>query len=214
MKLILLNGPPRSGKDTAAGFILAEYGPSVAILRMSEPIKSAFAGMMLEYTQYEANSRVHASFEENKDQQHPFLRVSYRQWQIDFSERFMKPRYGNNIFARLFLRNIQGGWCKDADVVVVPDCGFQIEFETLLAAFGPSDISLIRLYRQGYSFAGDSREYIDPSRDQDGTRIPKPPFRCNYTPLSNYNDLETFRRSVLNVVQPFLEPTPCLAPSS
>lgn len=201
MKLILLNGPPRSGKDEAAK-ILKSYlviNTRVYHEKFSAPIKRAFASA--------ANARIENFnvdyYEEHKEEVIPWLGVSYRQWQIDFSEKFMKPLYGENIFGRMLLDRLEERK-HDGAICIVSDCGFQIEFETLLAAFDPADILLIRLYREGCSFKGDSREYVDPWRR--GSRgIDEP--RCSYTPLCNFSTLEKFRENLIAIVTPFLEQT-------
>lgn len=206
MKIILINGPSRSGKDTAALAIksLLSFPKfenfTFEFDRFSLPIKHAFAGLMGAMIDDFGNVE---HYEEIKEQVIPELGVSYRQWQIDFSERFMKPLYGENIFGRLFIQR-----ARDIDfnsthgfepVIVVPDCGFQIELETVLAAFDREDIALIRVMRPGFDFTGDSREYVSVQRGKEGNA-----FRCAYFPLVN-KDLDLYRRDVQRVVSYFLK---------
>ena len=94
-KIILLNGPPSSGKDTAAKFIRQWYNNDeisnifnrCTLDRMSMPIKRAFAGTMnLPITE---DGEVQP-FESDKEAVIPQFGISYRQWQISFSEDFLK----------------------------------------------------------------------------------------------------------------------------
>jgi hypothetical protein len=167
-KIILLNGPPSSGKDTAAKYIRSWYNndPAIdgnttagrcALDRMSMPIKRAFAATM--GLPIDEDGHV-APWEGQKETIIPEFAISYRQWQIDFSESFLK-RYNEVIFGVLLARRIERRFTKGiANLIVVPDCGFQVEIDTLYQIFSPDDILLIRCYRPGHSFSGDSRSYV------------------------------------------------------
>lgn len=173
--IVLFNGPPRSGKDTAhrALFdvekVIATQGryrpPFDDILhgKFSAPIKMAFAGMM----GLEADRHFCVQpWESKKDEVIPALGVSYRQWQIDFSETFMKPLYGQNIFARMMVTELMAGItpCLNAGdnlpLFSVSDCGFPVEVNYLPLHMPDAKFLLIRLHRDGCTFEGDSREYV------------------------------------------------------
>ncbi len=164
-KIILLNGPPSSGKDTAAKHIrqmvLRSTFPQISVCildRMSMPIKRAFAGTM--NLPIDADGNVDY-WEAHKEEIVPQFGVSYRQWQIDFSERFMKPIFDEAIFGVLLSARIKRRFEKKiADLLVIPDCGFQVEIATLYHYFNPDDILLIRPHRNGFTFSGDSRSYV------------------------------------------------------
>lgn len=166
-KIILLNGPPSSGKDTAAKHIRQWYNndyentPHITarclLDRMSLPIKRAFAGTMgLPITE----DGIVEPWESKKEELIPDFAVSYRQWQIDFSEQFLKG-YSDSIFGLLLATRIKRRFEKNiANLVVVPDCGFAIEIDVLYSTFNPDDILLIRCHRHGFTFQGDSRSYV------------------------------------------------------
>lgn len=166
-KIILLNGPPSSGKDTAAKHIRYWYNHECsvelpgrqlcALDRMSLPIKRAFAGTMgLPITE----DGIVEPWESSKNTIIPEFGVSYRQWQIDFSETFLK-RYNITIFGMLLSARIRRRFEKNiANLLVIPDCGFDIEIATLYSDFNPDDILLIRCHRPGFTFLGDSRSYV------------------------------------------------------
>jgi hypothetical protein len=168
-KIILLNGPPSSGKDTAAKFIREWYNYNIkkvgdistrCILdRMSMPIKKAFSGFA--FAPIDEDGNVHP-FERKKEEIIPALGVSYRQWQIDFSEKFIKPNYGDASFGKLLLDRCNYRFVtQSCDLIVVPDCGFQIEIEVLYNNFQPaSNILMLQLHREDCTFKGDSRGYV------------------------------------------------------
>lgn len=174
-KIIFFNGPPRSGKDTAALNVL-DYSsafshirdwrarPTVHFDRFAMPIKRAFAGMVNQSIDRFGNVE---PYESNKSEVIPWLGVSYRQWQIDFSEGFLK-QYGKDIFAKLFIQ--RNSLVSDDDVIVVPDSGFAEEVAPIAERFGFNNILLIRCHRPGYDFTGDSRSYVTigaPDREHD-----------------------------------------------
>jgi hypothetical protein len=157
-RIILFNGPPRCGKDTAARACMEAEdfnGHSRVFDRMSMPIKRAFAAMMGANIDRWGNVEL---FEAYKEDYNELLSTSYRIWQIEFSERFMKPHYGQNIFGRLFVNRQHR---QHTNVVTfIPDCGFDIEYTTLSNAFGPENVLVVKIYRPGTDFKGDSRSYL------------------------------------------------------
>lgn len=157
-KIILFNGPPRSGKDTAARFLFGHPDMQkyfCVFERMSMPIKKMFAAMMAVPIDKWGNVD---GYEARKEEPVTVLGESYRQWQIDCSERFMKPLYGEPVFARLFVSRVHRQ--HKAGVILVPDCGFDIEYSTLCEAFGKENILVVKIYRPGVDWSKDSRNYL------------------------------------------------------
>lgn len=153
MKIICFNGPPRSGKDTG-GLVLKELlGDRLAIEKFSRPIKRAFAGAL----GVEITDDIVEFYEAHKEEIIPVLGVSFRQWQIDFSEKFMKPLYGKRVFSQLCIQRINR-LPRHVEVVAVTDCGFQIEADTLLSAFNMDQMLLLKVGRPGCNW--DSRESV------------------------------------------------------
>jgi hypothetical protein len=188
LKIILFNGPPRCGKDTAALHCFRNLPKhNFGIFdRMSMPIKRAFAatvGLNISGT----GDVEH--WEARKEEVIPGFGVSYRQWQIDFSEKFMKPLYGNDIFGKLFISR-QKRQHREA-VVFVPDCGFNTEYEALATEYGEENVLVVKIFRDGTSFSGDSRNYIEvPAR-----------FVAE---IWNYGTKAAFQLDVLNLVEKWL----------
>lgn len=159
MKIVVFNGPPRSGKDTAARalFETKEFSNRFRTFdRMSMPIKRAFAGAVGASIDKWGNV---APYESMKDEVIGMFGVSYRQWQIDFSERFMKPLYGEDIFARMFVARTR--LIPTEAIILVPDCGFDIELKVLVEVFGPPNVILWRIHNTSATYAGDSRSDLN-----------------------------------------------------
>ena len=155
-KIILLNGPPRSGKDTMAELI-ATQKYFCKVEKFAKPIKLAVAAIFFggDYERF-------AFFDtaEMKDVPHEvFLGKTCREVQIAVSESFLKPFYQDkHVFGKLLVSRLtQGG----PPTVLVSDSGFREEAEELVNKFGADKIKLVRIKREGYTYAGDSRSYID-----------------------------------------------------
>jgi len=167
--LILLNGPPRCGKDTAAK-IIAER----SVMR-TFPAK--FASMLKSGAQAALGLNPDpAAFEAVKDDPQGYLNDhTWRQVWIKHSEEYMKPLYGDSIFGALLGAALRDMYARDdfkgpvPGIVTVSDSGFRGEAEELLhtttwgddeALFQHENVILVRLHRTGCTFEGDSRGYI------------------------------------------------------
>jgi len=85
--------------------------------------------------------------------------LSPRQAQIFVSEQLIKPTYGADYFALRALENFEQG-----KINVVSDSGFQAEADVMCSHYGAENVLIVRLSRNGTSFANDSRGYIYDSR--------------------------------------------------
>ena len=155
-KLILISGPPRSGKDTATDYLVAELGAYA--FKFSAPIKAAIrAAFELhdDEVQYAESIKGEPSV--------LFYGNSYRATQISFSEDWAKPFFVQEIFGKLAARHLRNAITQDPErsLFVCSDSGFTAEAEPVIEVFGRKNVLLVRVYRTGTSFAGDSRSYID-----------------------------------------------------
>lgn len=199
MNIILFNGPPRSGKDTAATYLYEnwesfEWSRGVAwFLRMSSPLKRMFAAMTnSELDEYDNN----LTYDRMKEDKLHFLNgKSYRQWQIECSEVFMKPMYGEDIFGRLFVNAVPTRRIRVEETWLVPDCGFEIEAETVAKLLPEYSVFLVQIHRKGYDFTGDSRGYIK------GEAIPA----TRRFSINNNGTKEAFEDSIVSLVKHILK---------
>lgn len=163
MYVVGFNGPPGCGKDTLA-WMLADYmdtkGVSVPVYTfpLSHPLRElAFKMVGREYSA--------ATYEDFKNEFFTqFGGVNGRQLMIDVSEKFLKQVYGQTIMARIWASRLPiTGPC----VVLVPDCGFQVEVDVITAMFGAENFYLARVNRPGCDFSGDSRGPVHHTFDTD-----------------------------------------------
>ena len=165
MRVILLNGPARSGKDSLA---TAFANHAAKRGKVSEIVK--FAGSLKDsaHRLFGFVNVMHDHFEAEKDKpQHYLHGKTWRQIYIAVSELLFKPTFGADIFGRLtrdemnVLREVNRmDGDPPVDFWLVSDSGFAPEARVLVDSFGVENIILVRLERDGYSFAGDSRGYI------------------------------------------------------
>jgi len=185
MKIIAFNGPPRCGKDTCAN-LMVDYVTNrtdrpVFKRALSMPLRlMAFGALQKQYDEHE--------FERLKDQVIPSLGVTMRQFQIGLSERFMKPFYRSDIFPLLMRESIPVEARSRDCLVVISDCGFQLEVNSLSLFEGADNIAVCRVLRDGKNFNNDSRQWVHHIPDRD--------FE-----IENNSDLETLNQRVVELAE-------------
>jgi hypothetical protein len=83
--------------------------------------------------------------------------LSVRQAMIKVSEEVIKPVYGKNYFGESAAKTLAEGKLN-----IFSDSGFMEELIPIRNKVGAENILLIRLIREGCTFKGDSRGYLDP----------------------------------------------------
>jgi hypothetical protein len=171
MKVILLNGPPRSGKDLLGELLRQDlHGKKIVkICKMADHLKRISHRMMEEICPQHTplGSWRSDHFESRKDQPIDWLGggavggMTPRRFYIEVSERFMKPLFGDDYFGRYLASRLEQWDVIGGDVAIVTDCGFRDETIPIVKMFGPSRVTLVRIRREGHLFVGDSRGYID-----------------------------------------------------
>ena len=153
MKIVLVNGPPRSGKDTAQSAVDGSIH-----LKLSQPVKEgAHTSFGLPLDLYPADY-----FEGSKDMPSDlFFGKTPRQVYISCSEDFVKKiSEDTKVFGKILCNKIKNrSWAED-DVFIITDSGFEGEAESIVEEFGRDNVVLIRVHREGFTFEGDSRGYI------------------------------------------------------
>jgi phosphomevalonate kinase len=155
MKVILLNGPPRSGKDTASEMLLAKLGYGAVFYRFASPLKHAVHALFGFQGVHEEH------FTDTKNTPNAaLLGFTPRDLYIWLSEQVVKPKFGTGFFGRAAVNHMRA-LPKDR-VIVVSDCGFQEEVDILTSALGPENVFVLHIKREGTSFDGDSRGWVFP----------------------------------------------------
>ncbi len=176
--IIILNGPPNSGKDTAAKFITKMVGQT-SHAKLSRPLKSAAISI------FDLQPKTLKYFNEDSDFESAFLLGStYREVQIEIFK-MLEAKYGPDVLARLFIRYAKKNIATRH--IVTSDCGRTIEAQALVDHFGRSGVALIVLNRKGCDFSSDIREYVDINCDKKAI-------------IDNDYDLELFKAQVRRVL--------------
>jgi hypothetical protein len=170
-KIILFNGPPRSGKDTAAKLMIdrtlklkggGNYG--YAMDRFSMPLKTSLFSLFGTYIGGDLGKEIEAT----KEKPMALLGgLSFREAQIDLSEKYLKPLYGKDCFGewlafRLHKQiELSEKYNKVSICFLIPDSGFSYEAVPVVEYMGSDNVLLVRMHRDGTDFSNDSRSYIE-----------------------------------------------------
>lgn len=160
MRITLLNGPPRCGKDTLGGMLEEQLLGTGVQLKFAKALKEkvhASLGLL----DHNGRPLPHDAFEPRKDE--PLIEfhgVSPRQAYIEFSEGYAKPLWGPGIFGEWLVEEIVKLNVSRISHVIVTDSGFRSEATVLIDRFGADNVRLVQIRRDGCSFDGDSRSYI------------------------------------------------------
>ena len=170
VRIVFVNGPPRSGKDTVGQLIVQTSPREVRLCKFATEVKER---AHLAYRLFDKRTRRPAAadaLEAVKDHPLPLLLgKTPREIYIAFSEAFMKPLHGDDIFGRLLLDRLkyelacEGGLPeeKKTEIIVITDSGFKEEAEVIVDHFGIGQCRFIHLCRSGCDFSGDSRGYVN-----------------------------------------------------
>lgn len=149
-KVIFIQGPPRSGKDTVGEILrsqLRRLGHAARVYKFADPIadwSESFFG-------------VSCRDEAIKDERHHNTEgKTPREVAIAFSERAIKPVFGHDIFGKVLSRKIAQG---DQDFAIITDSGFPLEAAPIYRQVGLTNCVALQLERDGTSFVNDSRDY-------------------------------------------------------
>jgi Ni2+-binding GTPase involved in maturation of urease and hydrogenase len=152
--IVILNGPPGSGKDTIANGLL-KAGVAHAPLCFKDELYIQTASrfkLSLSYFIALASDR-----ETKEEPCHLLGGMSPREALIDTSERIIKPKKGKDYFGRKVAE--VAAQRPPEDVIIISDGGFKEEIEPLLETH--HRVVIIHLHRPGCTFDGDSRSYIN-----------------------------------------------------
>jgi len=188
-KLVLFNGPRHSGKDTAVLRCVETF--NAYHFKLSAPNKAAIKAI------FELTDEDVDYLESIKTQDTSLLfGTSYVKAQISFSEDWLKKFLGIHVFGELARRKVhrEAALNRRQGLFCCSDSGFACEAEPLVDLFGEENVLLVKLVREGKTFEGDSRSYIDL------------PGVATVTLLND--DKESYLQSVDDLVSSFLAEDP------
>ena len=202
--VVLFNGAPASGKDTCAS-IMKELFKDSEILAFKDTLYKDTAklfGVDCKLFKEIATDR------DLKEKKTALLRIntggfigylkylagailqryaySPREALIYTSEKVIKPKYGLSYYGNKLAQDVLE---SDKEVFFVPDSGFIPELQPLVDA--GHNILVVRLFRSGYSFEGDSRTQFEENE------LIK--MGVNFVNLHNDGDLEELKESLISI---------------
>ena len=178
-RVIMLNAPPMSGKDTAA-----DYLPSMLEHTEHICLKDGLFDEIVKHYNIDYNT-FFSLYADRSTKELPSKLLdglSPRAVMCYVSENICKAQNGRDYFALRLCKKI----CSQA-AIVVSDCGFAEEVATIIAAVEPENVLLIRIERAGCTFNGDSRNWVYG-------------MACDSITLDNNDTVDDFREHLMSTV--------------
>ncbi len=154
--LIILNGPPGAGKDTLSLALNKAVG--MRTLSFKKPMWE-IAEALLGSLKFEEFCDLYHDRATKEQPQAWLAGLSPRQFFIHISENVAKPLFGDEYFGLRLKEDYDDIILSGDSMAVVSDGGFSTELFPFIKAH--EEVVVFRLYREGYSFGGDSRNYLN-----------------------------------------------------
>lgn len=177
-KIIFLNGPPGSGKDTIAEILI--HNCNGINLKYAQPLRDVTSAFFA-IKEHDIDELKNKPIDKNKSN------YRIRDFMIDVSEKVIKPNMGQNWFADKLLSRIKTRY-YDEKLIIISDLGFLKELEIVyngLKSF--YEFELWQIHRQGKDFSRDSRSFVIHSEIQ--TKI-----------INNDYSLTTLKNMILDAI--------------
>lgn len=153
-KVVILNGPALSGKDVGAKEMCAVLGGD-KYLCYHKQFKDRLIDITCAIYGISGCEWHNLYIRERKEKPYYKLEgLTPRQALIHVSEDIIKPNFGSDFFGSAAASSLFEG------INIFSDGGFIEEVRPLISVVGVSNILIIRIFRDGYSFEGDSRSYF------------------------------------------------------
>jgi hypothetical protein len=162
MKVIILNGPPGCGKDTIAN-MLCKVAPVLRgefkdiLYHETAKLLRAIGNDYDVPTEYPSYLEVKSQNENRDLKEKPWIGgLSVRRWLQITSEMVVKKDKGSDFFGRAAADLWYGKYIHH----VISDGGFIEEVNAVVDKFGPDNVYVVRLHREGFEFGTDTRQYL------------------------------------------------------
>lgn len=155
-KIIIFNGPPNCGKDEATSYYKRQFGTHNFSFK-TELFALAQKLFCVTPAQW-------ASWYTREGKELPREELggrSARQALIHVSEDIVKPFFGSDWFGQVEAHKLAQIAADGPLVAACSDGGFNSEVIPLVEKFGADNVHIVRIHRDGCSYKGDSRSWID-----------------------------------------------------
>lgn len=222
LKVIVFNGPARSGKDSASSYMSKIKGNSYHLAFKDELFKicaNTLGTSVTDFLDGYDETVEDYSYRTGWDERYSFQDV-YNDYDGDYL-RYMKSWMkdlswyelnGKDYSKREFLIHmsenvIKPSFGKDAfgkafvnslpedGIVFVSDSGFPEELQPVIEHVGEENVLVIRIQRESCSFEGDSRDYLTPEMFDD---------KVQFYQITNNGTEEEFQEGVEELVEMWL----------
>ncbi len=158
---VIVSGPPGSGKDECVNGIREKWVGGETILNrplveitISDFVKRGMLDSLC------MRDRLTTDWDDDKDApREEFNGKSFRQACITYSEDYMKPLQGEDVFSNKatdYLKSIN----PKHSLVLMTGVGFKVEVGSLVSMVDTDRILHLIVSREGHTFKGDSREAV------------------------------------------------------
>ncbi|MBO9428433.1 hypothetical protein [Sulfitobacter sp. R18_1] len=178
-KLVMFNGPPRAGKDTAGEICQGMLEDDMTAVKFTTAVKDyahKTLGLNCPTDHYEALKDTPLSL---------FDGMSPREYYIETSRKLRATDI--RAVSKMLIDKLPA---IDTRFVVNTDVGMDYEAQDLVDYFGAENCLLIRVHRAGKSFDNDNRGWVEP------------PKGCTVIDIHN-STVEDFRKELMAVVDEF-----------
>ena len=191
-KVVLLNGPSHSGKSMAVTFLRKEF-PDASVIDPKHPL-TRLVSIVFMLTHDEC--MLFSLPAEKNVPRTKLLGLSWREALIWASEDVLKKKFGDDAIgqfgvADIFTKN------KVCRLFFVDSVGFTNEALCYYKSFGNRNVLTVKLVREGKTFEGDSRGYVDEV-------VIKEQTQQSIVTINNRYELDLFREQIKMVVQKWL----------
>jgi hypothetical protein len=196
----IFNGPPSSGKDDACKFLKKHFNYQHLQFKDQLFIDTAnHFEVSLDWFMLDYDDRILKEMPRDE-----LKGLSKREALIHVSENVIKPKYGKDYFGMKTAEklDISLDYCFS-------DGGFVEEVYPLINRVGPEKMCIVQIYRNGYTFSSDSRNYIngilvEDLGNQDSSisfQKPEPQLPIRMYRIHNNSSVSDFHENIIKILR-------------